>query len=42
MAAEPKYDVAISFLVADEATANAIKSRLAGLNVFFTPTIKRN
>ena len=34
---EPAYDVAISFLVADEKTASAIKSRLGGLNVFFYP-----
>jgi hypothetical protein len=31
------YDVAISFLVADERTASAIKSKLGGLNVFFYP-----
>src|SRR5262245_49120068 len=36
-APEPVYDVAISFLVADEKTASAIKTRLAGLNVFFYP-----
>lgn len=36
-AAEPTYDVAISFLVADEKTAAAIKAGLAGLNVFFYP-----
>jgi hypothetical protein len=34
---EPAYDVAISFLVADEKTASEIKSGLAGLNVFFYP-----
>jgi hypothetical protein len=34
---EPEYDVAISFLVADEKTASAIKSGLAGLKVFFYP-----
>jgi hypothetical protein len=34
---EPAYDVAISFLVADEKTASAIKSGLAGLKVFFYP-----
>jgi hypothetical protein len=34
---EPSYDVAISFLVADEKTASAIRSGLAGLNVFFYP-----
>jgi hypothetical protein len=33
----PVYDVAISFLVADEKIASAIKTRLAGLNVFFYP-----
>lgn len=31
------YDVAISFLVADEKTANTIKSKLGELNVFFYP-----
>src|SRR5712691_11551871 len=31
------YDVAISFLVADEKTANVIKAGLADLNVFFYP-----
>lgn len=36
-APEPVYDVAISFLVADEKIASAIKARLAGLNVFFYP-----
>jgi hypothetical protein len=36
-APEPVYDVAISFLVADEKIASAIKTRLAGLNVFFYP-----
>jgi hypothetical protein len=36
-APEPGYDVAISFLVADEKIASAIKTRLAGLNVFFYP-----
>jgi hypothetical protein len=36
-APEPVYDVAISFLAADEKTASAIKTRLAGLNVFFYP-----
>jgi hypothetical protein len=34
---EPAYDVAISFLVADEKIASAIKSGLAGLKVFFYP-----
>jgi hypothetical protein len=34
---DPTYDVAISFLVADEKTASQIKSGLAGLNVFFYP-----
>ena len=34
---EPSYDVAISFLVADEKIASAIKAGLAGLNVFFYP-----
>jgi len=34
---EPVHDVAISFLVADEKIASAIKARLAGLNVFFYP-----
>jgi hypothetical protein len=33
----PVYDATISFLVADEKTASAIKSRLGGLNVFFYP-----
>jgi hypothetical protein len=33
----PAYDVAISFLVADEKTASEIKFGLAGLNVFFYP-----
>jgi hypothetical protein len=37
MFAEPEYDVAISFLVADEKTASALKSGLAGLKVFFYP-----
>jgi hypothetical protein len=36
-APEPTYDVAISFLVADESTASAVKSGLAGLKVFFYP-----
>jgi hypothetical protein len=36
-APEPGYDAAISFLVADEKIASAIKTRLAGLNVFFYP-----
>ena len=31
---EPTFDVAISFLVADEKTASEIKAGLAGLNVF--------
>jgi hypothetical protein len=35
--ADPIYDVAISFLVADEKTASAIKAGLAGLKVFFYP-----
>jgi hypothetical protein len=35
--AVPTYDVAISFLVADEMIASAIKAGLAGLNVFFYP-----
>src|ERR1700722_5801602 len=34
---EPTYDVAISFLVADDKIAPAIKAGLAGLNVFFYP-----
>jgi hypothetical protein len=41
-APEPGYDAAISFLVADEKIASAIKTRLAGLNVFFYPTIKKS
>jgi hypothetical protein len=36
-APELVHDVAISFLVADEKIASAIKARLAGLNVFFYP-----
>lgn len=36
-AAEQVFDVAISFLVADEKIASTIKSKLAGLNVFFYP-----
>ena len=36
-AADEPYDVAISFLVADEKTAAAIKAGLAGLKVFFYP-----
>jgi hypothetical protein len=36
-APEPAYDVAISFLVADEKMASAIKAGLAGLKVFFYP-----
>src|SRR5262249_36247929 len=36
-APESVYDVAISFLVADEKIASAIKTRLACLNVFFYP-----
>jgi hypothetical protein len=40
-APEPGYDVAISFLVADEKIASAIKTRLAGLNVFFYPHNQR-
>jgi hypothetical protein len=36
-ATEPTYDVAISFLVADEKIASAIRSKLSGLNVFFYP-----
>jgi hypothetical protein len=35
--AEAVFDVAISFLVADEKIASQIKSGLAGLNVFFYP-----
>jgi hypothetical protein len=34
---EPTYDVAISFLVADEKTASTVKAGLAGLKVFFYP-----
>ncbi len=36
-AVEQVFDVAISFLVADEKTASAIKSKLSDLNVFFYP-----
>lgn len=36
-AAEQVFDVAISFLVADEKIASTIKSKLSGLNVFFYP-----
>jgi hypothetical protein len=36
-ATDPAYDVAISFLVADEKTASQIKAGLAGLKVFFYP-----
>jgi hypothetical protein len=36
-ATESTYDVAISFLVADEKTASTIKAGLAGLKVFFYP-----
>jgi hypothetical protein len=36
-AAYVEYDVAISFLVADEKIAAAIKAGLGGLNVFFYP-----
>ena len=36
-AVEPAYDVAISFLVADEAIAAAVRDGLSGLNVFFYP-----
>jgi hypothetical protein len=36
-AVEQVFDVAISFLVADERVASTIKSKLAGLNVFFYP-----
>jgi hypothetical protein len=35
--AAPAHDVAISFLVADQNTASAIDTGLAGLNVFFYP-----
>jgi hypothetical protein len=35
--AEQVFDIAISFLVADERIASTIKSKLAGLNVFFYP-----
>src|SRR5713101_5191272 len=35
--AEPTYDVAISFLVADEKVAASIKAGLGGLRVFFYP-----
>lgn len=34
---ETEYDVAISFLVADEKIASSIKAGLGGLNVFFYP-----
>ena len=34
---EPIYDVAISFLVADEKTASAIDAQLGGLRVFYYP-----
>jgi hypothetical protein len=36
-AAEQVFDVAISFLVADEKVASTIKSKLSGLKVFFYP-----
>jgi hypothetical protein len=36
-AVEQVFDVAISFQVADERVASTIKSKLAGLNVFFYP-----
>jgi hypothetical protein len=36
-AAVPDYDVAISFLVADEKIAASLKAGLSGLNVFFYP-----
>jgi hypothetical protein len=36
-AAEQVFDVAISFLVADEKIASTIKSKVADLNVFFYP-----
>lgn len=36
-AAEHVFDVAISFLVADQRIASTIKSKLAGLDVFFYP-----
>ena len=36
-AVEQVFDVAISFLVADERVASTIKSKLAGLNVLFYP-----
>ena len=36
-AAEQVFDVAISFLVADERVARTIKSKLLGLNVVFYP-----
>jgi hypothetical protein len=36
-AVSPDYDVAISFLVADEKVASAIKADLSGLEVFFYP-----
>jgi hypothetical protein len=34
---QPKYDVAISFLTADEKTAAAISDNLSGLEAFFFP-----
>jgi len=37
MANKPTYDVAISFLVADEQLGAAIRDGLTGLNVFFFP-----
>jgi hypothetical protein len=39
MADKPKYDVAISFLAADEPTARALADQLgsSGLSVFFFP-----
>jgi hypothetical protein len=36
-AAEQVFDVAISFLAADEKVASSIKSKLSGLSVFFYP-----
>jgi hypothetical protein len=36
-AVEQVFDVAISFLVADERVASTIESKLAGLNMFFYP-----
>ncbi len=41
-AAEQAFDVALSFLVADENVASAIKAKLSGLKVFFTRITRKN